>query len=193
MSKISCDIIQDMLPLYYDEVCSADSRKMIEEHLQECEKCSNIFQKLKTECVVDTKENAESIQSSVMGKMAHSWKRSLLRSFIIGIVITTIVLTAIFGTYAYAKTRMKAADYKLVYSGQMERWDEPEDIYIAHNQSNRPNAQKMRSVSISDIIVIHNRSETQAFYVDEYGYRQVNYLLPELENLKQSEPEPYER
>ena len=70
MSKISCDIIQDMLPLYYDEVCSADSRKMIEEHLQECEKCSNIFQKLKTECVVDTKENAESIQSSVMGKMA---------------------------------------------------------------------------------------------------------------------------
>lgn len=34
-----------------------------------------------------------------MGKMAHSWKRSLLRSFIIGIVITTIVLTAIFGTY----------------------------------------------------------------------------------------------
>ena len=34
MSKISCDIIQDMLPLYYDEVCSADSRKMIEEHLQ---------------------------------------------------------------------------------------------------------------------------------------------------------------
>ena len=51
----------------------------------------------------------------------------------------------------------------------------------------------MRSVSISDIIVIHNRSETQAFYVDEYGYRQVNYLLPELENLKQSEPEPYER
>ena len=71
MSKISCDIIQDMLPLYYDEVCSADSRKMIEEHLQECEKCSNIFQKLKTECVVDTKENAESIQSSVMGKMAH--------------------------------------------------------------------------------------------------------------------------
>ena len=55
MSKISCDIIQDMLPLYYDEVCSADSRKMIEEHLQECEKCSNIFQKLKTECVVERK------------------------------------------------------------------------------------------------------------------------------------------
>ena len=99
----------------------------------------------------------------------------------------------VFRNYAYAKTRMKAADYKLVYSGQMERWDEPEDIYIAHNQSNRPNAQKMRSVSISDIIVIHNRREAQAFHVDEYGYRQVDYLLPELKNMKQAEPEPYER
>lgn len=46
---------------------------------------------------------------------------------------------------------------------------------------------------ISNIIVIHNRRETQAFYVDEYGYRQVDYLLPELKNLKQAESEPYER
>lgn len=92
-----------------------------------------------------------------------------------------------------ALNNLTPALMQMVDSGQMERWDEPEDIYIAHNQSNRPNAQKMRSVSISDIIVIHNRSETQAFYVDEYGYRQVDYLLPELENLKQSEPEPYER
>ena len=99
----------------------------------------------------------------------------------------------VFRDYAYAKTRMKSADYKLVYRGQMERWDELEDIYVEHNQSNRPNAKKMRSVSISDIIVIHNRRETQAFYVDEYGYRQVDYLLPELENMKQAEPEPYER
>ena len=42
---------------------------------------------------------SQELWDSVMGKMAHSWKRSLLRSFIIGIVITTIVLTAIFGTY----------------------------------------------------------------------------------------------
>lgn len=99
----------------------------------------------------------------------------------------------VFMEYSPARLAAGAKDYELVYKGQMERWDEPEDIYIAHNQSNRPNAQKMRSVSISDIIVIHNRREAQAFYVDEYGYRQVDYLLPELENMKQAEPEPYER
>lgn len=43
MTKVSCDIFQDMLPLYCDDVCSADSRKMIEEHLPEYEVCSNML------------------------------------------------------------------------------------------------------------------------------------------------------
>ena len=37
--KITCNIIQDMLPLYVDDVLSEDSRKMVEEHLKDCEVC----------------------------------------------------------------------------------------------------------------------------------------------------------
>ena len=33
MSKVSCEIVKDMLPLYYDNVCSDDSKRMVEEHL----------------------------------------------------------------------------------------------------------------------------------------------------------------
>ena len=33
--KITCNIIQDMLPLYVDDVLSVDSRKMVEEHLKD--------------------------------------------------------------------------------------------------------------------------------------------------------------
>lgn len=39
--KISCDIIKDLLPLYHDNVCSTDSRKLIEEHLENCEECKS--------------------------------------------------------------------------------------------------------------------------------------------------------
>lgn len=46
MAKVSCDIFQDMLSLYCDDVCSADSRKMIEEYLPECEVCSNMLHQL---------------------------------------------------------------------------------------------------------------------------------------------------
>jgi len=35
--RITCEIIKDLLPLYHDNVCSEDSRKLIEEHLLTCE------------------------------------------------------------------------------------------------------------------------------------------------------------
>ena len=37
--KITCDIIQDLLPLYEDDVLSEDSRQLVEDHLAGCEKC----------------------------------------------------------------------------------------------------------------------------------------------------------
>lgn len=37
--KASCEIIRDLLPLYVDEICSADSKALVEEHLSECQDC----------------------------------------------------------------------------------------------------------------------------------------------------------
>jgi len=37
--NISCEIIRDLLPLYVDDVCSDDSRELVEHHLRDCESC----------------------------------------------------------------------------------------------------------------------------------------------------------
>ena len=37
--NISCEVIQDLLPLYEDQYCSEASRALVEEHLKECEIC----------------------------------------------------------------------------------------------------------------------------------------------------------
>lgn len=37
--KLSCKIAEDLLPLYLDDSCSADSRAALEEHLKECPSC----------------------------------------------------------------------------------------------------------------------------------------------------------
>ena len=34
-----CNVIRDLLPLYADEVCSEDSREMVEEHISSCDEC----------------------------------------------------------------------------------------------------------------------------------------------------------
>lgn len=39
--EITCDIVRDLMPLYVDDVCSDDSRKLIEDHINHCSKCQN--------------------------------------------------------------------------------------------------------------------------------------------------------
>lgn len=45
--KSTCDVIQDLLPLYQDDICSQTSKKIIEEHLNQCTDCKLIADKLK--------------------------------------------------------------------------------------------------------------------------------------------------
>lgn len=47
--NISCNIIEDLMPLYHDEVCSEESKKLIEEHLKECNECRNYLKSLRSE------------------------------------------------------------------------------------------------------------------------------------------------
>lgn len=34
--KYPCSIIQDLLPLYVDEICSEESKNIVEDHLSQC-------------------------------------------------------------------------------------------------------------------------------------------------------------
>lgn len=86
--------------------------------------------------------------------------------------------------YDYTKDHINAASYKLVYRGQMECWQTLDSRYCLHNQENRPNGRKMRSLSVSDIIVTHEGGEAHAYYVEPIGYKQVDDLLPGLEQTK---------
>ena len=47
MSKISCNVIQDIMPLYVDEIVSEDTKKLVEEHLKECEDCRKEMEKMR--------------------------------------------------------------------------------------------------------------------------------------------------
>ena len=45
--KISCNIIRDLLPLYAEDLASADTRAMVDEHLCDCEACQNVLNTMK--------------------------------------------------------------------------------------------------------------------------------------------------
>ncbi len=59
MSKKSCELIKDLLPLYVDDVCSEESRKMVTEHLASCGSCRDELNKMKTELNITEKADKD--------------------------------------------------------------------------------------------------------------------------------------
>lgn len=54
--KYNCEVIQDLLPLYTDGICSDASAQMVEEHLKECQSCEKIAKALRDDSVEKTLE-----------------------------------------------------------------------------------------------------------------------------------------
>lgn len=44
--KSNCELVQDLLPLYQDNICSETSRKIVEEHLSGCDDCRQVADRL---------------------------------------------------------------------------------------------------------------------------------------------------
>ncbi|WP_102335634.1 zf-HC2 domain-containing protein [Salimicrobium jeotgali] len=48
MKTISCEVIQDLIPLYVEDMLSEDSKELVEIHLDECKECNEYLNELKT-------------------------------------------------------------------------------------------------------------------------------------------------
>lgn len=71
--KLNCEIIKDLLPLYCDSICSAESTAAVEEHLSECVPCTEELQKLKSELPEPSLQTEN--ESSIIG----IYKKRLIR------------------------------------------------------------------------------------------------------------------
>lgn len=99
-NKVSCEIIKDMLPLYYDEVCSDDSKRMVEEHLSECNNCKMELEKIQIEIHIPKNNIIENrTDSNVIKNISTSWKRLRLKSFIKGGIISALLISIIIFGY----------------------------------------------------------------------------------------------
>jgi len=115
--KTSCNIIQDLLPLYHEELCHVDSQKLIEDHLKDCETCqtflngmgiSKIDERIKTESENMIANHAQKIKKqTILYGLIISMLISVIPPFVVNLSVTGgrldwffIVLTGtmLFGT-----------------------------------------------------------------------------------------------
>lgn len=53
MKEISCDMIRDLFLPYLDGTASQDTRKLVEEHLEGCKACRDMYEEMKTDFLTD--------------------------------------------------------------------------------------------------------------------------------------------
>lgn len=103
MKEIKCTIIQDVLPLYIDDVVSQDTKKMVVGHLQECGKCQEECEKMKRKLYIPAETKAPIIKN-----INKKWRKKKVMISIASVFATAIIL---FGSFAFVFYYEKVIPY----------------------------------------------------------------------------------
>lgn len=87
--KLPCDVVQDLLPLYVDGVCSADSRQLVDAHLAECDDCRKVLADLQeSETEVAFHADAKAV---IRAHNKHQSKTALALGVLISVFLTGVM------------------------------------------------------------------------------------------------------
>jgi hypothetical protein len=81
---------------------------------------------------------------------------------------------------------VEAANYNLIYTAELTPGTSLEDIYTRFN-IDHPKDFKGHSLSVSDVVVLHQNGQDAAHYVDSFGFKEVPEFLQPENHLKAAE------
>ena len=84
--KINCDIIEDLIPLYLDDVCSDQSKKAVEDHIKECKRCKKLVESaniINIPKLIPEKQADDKAVKKAFKKIRFRWFASILTAIIV--------------------------------------------------------------------------------------------------------------
>jgi len=87
--NLPCEVIRDLLPLYHDGVCSAQSRALVDAHLSGCPACREELARMETELAGPGLHDDAPIR-----EIARSWKKSRMTAFLKGALLISALAAA---------------------------------------------------------------------------------------------------
>lgn len=98
---INCEVVKDLLPLYHDDVVSDITKKIVSEHLKECEYCKKEYQSICKSMPKDENINTDEMFMKMMKKQRN-----------IKILISSLVAVVIFSIwfFSHSLTAKQALD-----------------------------------------------------------------------------------
>lgn len=98
MNKINCNIVKDILPLYADNIVSEDTKKLVEEHLLNCNDCKKELSLLKSDLETHTVVITEKYDIAFLKKIVLDIKKKRVFTAMLSATISAIVVIL---SYAY--------------------------------------------------------------------------------------------
>lgn len=110
MSEWNCNVIKDLLPLYIDEVCSEESRKIVDEHLEQCAECQKLLQQMEEEVKLPADETGDARNS--LKKIKKILKKKYM-IFAVSVAAVAIACTALYACLQLIETPIAYEDAKV--------------------------------------------------------------------------------
>lgn len=95
-----------------------------------------------------------------------------------------------FRRFSDAELFFSASHYQKMYCGMLAKSTHPEELYLLHNQDNRPFGAKMHSLTVSDVVVLNRQNSRQALYVDTFGFVDVTDRFPPQKPVEKKKETP---
>ncbi|MEO4053975.1 zf-HC2 domain-containing protein [Solibacillus sp. CAU 1738] len=128
MKEIKCTIIQDLLPLYVDDVVSEDTKELVEQHLQTCQVCQKEYEQM-TQTLYVPIEN----KVTLFEKVNKKWNRKKM-ILIAGSILTTLFLCFAVFSYVFHYEKM------IPYSSDLFEIEQQSDGTLVSNYFGKSHA-----------------------------------------------------
>ncbi len=109
----NCNLVKDLLPLYADDVCSDESRKVVAEHISGCSSCRGMLEKMNQQLVVNVNKD--------IGTLKRIKKRIWIERIVIALIAVVVLVTAGWTTCFLLLNTDQTMDY--------EKYNLAENVY----------------------------------------------------------------
>lgn len=112
---MTCNIARDLLPLYYDGLCSDETKKQLDEHIEHCEKCKKLMCSLEIE--TEWNEGNTDWDKSI-APLKKVKKKIRRKNIFIGICIFLLMLVISFTVaLTYGQITKNGISFEMIYEG----------------------------------------------------------------------------
>ncbi len=123
MSKLSCNIVRDLLPLYCDNVLEAESMIEVEEHLQDCEACRALYEDMEK----DIFSKATVVKEKYVPEIKKLLKRVKRKNYVIAGILLVVGVLLFAPLWKIPQDAMIIKEVSL--EKVTEKWGQEEEAY----------------------------------------------------------------